>query len=122
MYDYGSARELHLDKAFAAMKLTTRGGKVPPHTVDGHTLLIDERYFKIERWPVKAKTRPPLIAPVPVVQMQFVVQGRIRISGEGFESFAVERNQLAVIPSSAPRWEVEGDEATEIIRILPSAN
>jgi mannose-6-phosphate isomerase len=122
MYDYGSSRELHLEKAFAAMKLTTRGGKVPPRTVDAHTLLIDERYFRIERWPAGASTAQALTAPAQAVQMLFVVQGRTRISGDGFESFSVERNQLAVIPSSTPRWDLDGDEATEIIRILPAAN
>ncbi len=52
MYDYGSARELHLEKSFAAMRLKTRAGKVPPRPVDGHCVLIDERYFRIERWPL----------------------------------------------------------------------
>lgn len=122
MYDYGSSRELHLEKSFAAMRLTTRAGKVPARAVDGHSLLIDERYFRIERWPIRAGTAPALIGPAPVVQMLFVVDGRIRVSGDSFESFSVERNQLAVIPSSAPRWTLGGDDSTEIVRILPAAD
>src|SRR5579875_3887342 len=47
LYDYGSPRELHLEKSFAAMRLSTRAGKVPPLAVDAHTVLIDERYFRI---------------------------------------------------------------------------
>jgi mannose-6-phosphate isomerase len=120
MYDYGSSRELHLEKAFAAMKLNTRGGKVPPRALDGHTLLIDERYFRIEHWPVGAKTAPAFTSAAPLVQMLFVVHGRIRIAGHGFESFTLERNQLAVIPSSTPCWDLDGDQATDIIRILPA--
>jgi hypothetical protein len=54
--------------------------------------------------------------------MLFVMQGNLRISGDGFEPFTVERNQLAVIPSASPRWTLAGDEATEIIRILPAAD
>jgi mannose-6-phosphate isomerase len=127
MYDYGSSRELHLEKSFAAMRLTTRAGKVPARAVDGHSLLIDERYFRIERWTIRAGTAPTLIGPAligpaPVVQMLFVVAGRIRVSGDNFESFSVERNQLAVIPSSAPRWTLGGDDSTEIVRILPAAD
>ena len=122
MYDYGSSRELHLEKAFAAMHLVTSAGIVPPRAVDGHSVLIDERYFRIEKWPMRAGAGAALVAPAPVVQMLFVMQGNLRISGDGFEPFTVERNQLAVIPSSSPRWTLAGDEATEIIRILPAAD
>ena len=120
MYDYGSARELHLEKSFAAMRLKTAAGKVAPQTVDGHTLLIDERYFRIERWPIRPGTALALLDPLPVVQMLFVTEGRLRISGEGFTPFAVERNQIAVIPASTPRWTLVSEEPTEVIRILPS--
>jgi mannose-6-phosphate isomerase len=122
MYDYGSSRELHLEKAFAAMHLVTSAGIVPPRAVDGHSVLIDERYFRIEKWPMRAGAGAALVAPAPVVQMLFVMQGNLRISGDGFEPFTVERNQLAVIPSASPRWTLAGDEATEIIRILPAAD
>lgn len=122
MYDYGSGRQLHLEKAFAAMKLTTRAGKVPPRVVDGHTVLIDEKYFRIERWPFGTGTASSLAASSRVVQMLFITKGRIQISGEGFETFAVERNQIAVIPSSSSRWSLADDESPEIIRILPAAD
>jgi len=122
MYDYGSARELHLQKSLAAMRLTTRAAKVPPRTLDGYTLLIDERYFRIERWPAGASTALALTAPAQGIQILFVVQGRIRISADGFESFSVERNQLAVIPSSTPCWDLDCDQAAGIVRILPAAN
>jgi mannose-6-phosphate isomerase len=122
MYDYGSARELHLEKSFAAMRLTTRAGKVPPQSVDGHTLLIDEHYFRIERWPIQAGTEPSLVSPSDFVQALFVSQGSVRISGDGFESFTVERNQLTVIPSTSARWSLFVDNLTQIIRILPKAD
>jgi len=122
MYDYGSARELHLEKSFAAMRLKTRAGKVAPLAVNGHSLLIEERYFRIERWPLGADPSPALTVPSPVVQMLFVAAGSIRISAEGFEPFAVERNQLAVIPAAAPAWTLRGGNSTEVIRIVPAAD
>lgn len=127
MYDYGSARELHLEKSYAAMRLATRAGKVTPRTIDGHSLLIDEKYFRIERWPIRVGTGASLVTPVSVVQMLFVAEGRIRISGisfdgQAFEPFFVERNQLAVIPASTARWTLSADGATEIIRILPAGS
>jgi mannose-6-phosphate isomerase len=120
LYDYGSGRELHLEKSFAAMRLTTRAGKVAPRVADGHSILIDERYFRVERWPLEADTAMALIAPQPVVQMLFVQQGQLRIAGDGFEAFDVERNQLAVIPSCTARWTLSGGGITEVIRILPA--
>jgi mannose-6-phosphate isomerase len=122
MYDYGSARELHLEKSFAAMRLTTRAGRVAPQPVDGHTLLIDERYFRIERWPIQVGTEPSLVSPSEFVQALFVSQGAVSISGEGFEAFTVRRNQLAVIPSSGMPWSLSADNLTQIIRILPKAD
>jgi mannose-6-phosphate isomerase len=125
LYDYGSPRELHLEKSFAAMHMETRAGKVTPKTVDGHSVLIDERYFRIERWPIRPGTAASLVTPVRVVQMLFVVEGRVKISGltpdgKPFEPFSVERNQIAVIPASTARWTLAVDGPAEIIRILPA--
>ena len=127
MYDYGSKRELHLEKALAAMRLVTRAGKVPPRPVNGHSILIDEKYFRMERWPIRVGTGASLVTPAQVVQMLFVAEGRIRISGisfdgQTFEAFFVERNQLAVIPASTARWTLATDGPTEIIRILPGTD
>jgi mannose-6-phosphate isomerase len=127
MYDYGSQRELHLEKAFAAMRLETRAGKVTPRSVNGHSVLIEEKYFRVERWTVGVGTGASLVTPAQVVQVLFVTDGRIRISGisfegQSFEPFFVERNQLAVIPASTARWTLGVEGETEIIRILPVAS
>lgn len=120
LYDYGRPRELHLEKSFAAMRLATRAGKIPPQSVNGHSILIDEQYFRVERWSVGPESAPSLGAPVPVVQMLFVVEGRMRISGADFEAFTVDRNQVAVIPACPSRWSPGIEGAAEVIRILPS--
>lgn len=122
LYDYGRPRELHLEKSFAAMHLATRAGKVPPRPMNGHKILIDERYFRVELWPLRAGTAPSLVAPVQVVQMLFVAEGRLKISGPSFEPFTVERNQLAVVPAAAPPWTLATDGSTEVIRILPPSD
>jgi mannose-6-phosphate isomerase len=122
MYDYGSARELHLEKAFAAMHLQTRAGRIPARPVNGHSVLLDEKYFRIERWPLEAGPAPQLTASSPVVEILFVAGGGIRISGDGFESFAVDRNQLAVIPAASPAWTLCSETSAEVIRIVPAAD
>lgn len=119
MYDYGRPRELHLEKSFAAMRLQTRAGKVEPRRIDSHTVLIDERYFRVERWPLRPGAGSGLTAPAWTVQMLFVADGRIRIAGRSFESFIVDRNQLAVIPAATEQWTLSTDGPSDIIRILP---
>ena len=122
MYDYGSARELHLEKAMAAMQLKTRAGKVPAQKADNHCILIEEQYFHIERWPVTAETAASIARPAAGVQMLFVQTGRIRIAGDGFESFLVEQNQLAIIPAGAVHWTFASEGPAELIRIVPAWN
>lgn len=120
LYDYGRPRELHLEKSFAAMRLETRAGKVPPRRVDGHSVLIDERYFRVERWPLQPATAAQLTAPAFTVQMLFVAEGRLRIAGRGFDPFVVDRNQLLVIPAATDPWTLSMEGPTEVIRILPA--
>ena len=122
MYDYGRPRELHLEKSLEAMRIKTRAGKIPPRSVDGHTVLIDETYFEIERWTLPAGDAPAnLSANTGAVQILFVSSGEICISADAAESFAVSRCQLAVVPALATGVRIGVESAAEIIRILPKA-
>lgn len=124
MYDYGRARELHLEKSFEAMRLKTRAGKIPPHAVNGHSVLIDEKYFEIERWPLApdhaaAKNSSAIVASTGGVQILFVADGKIRISAEEGDSFPVNRCELAVIPASSRNVRVEAESPATVVRIQP---
>lgn len=116
---------LHLDKSFEAMRLRTRAGKVAPRTVNGHSVLIDERYFEIERWAVDpAKTPPGLTANSGGLQVLFVAEGKISITADGGESFSVNRCELAVIPATSRNVRVVADVgagSATVIRIQPRA-
>lgn len=118
MYDYGRPRELHLEKSFEAMRLQTRAGKIPPHKRNGHSVLIDEKYFEIERWDVKGAA--DALAPTTgVVQILFVIDGSLSITAEGAEPFVVDRCQLAVIPASAQGVHIEAESTAAVVRIVP---
>jgi mannose-6-phosphate isomerase len=122
MYDYGRPRELHLEKSLEALRLTTRGGKIPPHTVNGHSLLIDERYFEIERWDLPAGEAPAgLSVNTGAVQILFVASGSICISADAGENIQVERCQLAVIPALTSGVRIGVESPAEVIRVLPKA-
>jgi mannose-6-phosphate isomerase len=122
MYDYGRPRELHLEKSLEAMRLKTPAGKVPPRKENGHTVLIDEKYFEIERWTFKAgDDAGGLVASTGGLQIFFVADGAVRVSGDGGEAFTVGRCELAVVPASTSGIKIEVESPAEVIRILPSA-
>jgi mannose-6-phosphate isomerase len=120
MYDYGRPRELHLEKSLEAMRLKTRAGKIPPHKENGHAVLLDEKYFKIERWTIPSPgDASDIVASTGGVQMLFVAEGAIRISDAGGQPFLVNRCELAVIPATAREVHLAVDASAEVIRILP---
>ncbi len=122
MYDYGRPRELHLEKSFEAMRLQTSAGKVAPRNENGHQVLIDEKYFRVERWNLAVGVKAEaLTQPQPYVQMIFVAEGAVTISGDGFDPFVVERCQLAVIPAASGPWSIQPKGAAEIMRIVPQS-
>ena len=122
MYDYGRPRELHLEKSLEAMRLKTRAGKMPARRVNGHEVLIDEKYFEIERWPLsRGEASEALAAPTGAVQIFFVAEGSVRIFADGAEPVRVERRELAVVPAASKGVRFCVDAPSEVIRIVPKA-
>ena len=117
MYDYGRPRELHLDKSIEAMRLSTDAGKKIPRNANGHSVLIDQKYFRVERW--KDTLPSAENAAADVVQMLFVAEGKLTIAGQGFDPFSLDRCQVAVIPAGAQDWSVTAEAGADIVRILP---
>lgn len=122
MYDYGRPRELHLEKSLEAMRLKTRAGKVSSRQVNGHRVLIDEKYFEIECWPlIQGEAPAELAAPTGAVQIFFVAEGSVRIFSEGGEPVPVARRELAVVPAASKGVRFCTDAPSEVIRIVPKA-
>jgi len=122
MYDYGRPRELHLEKSLEAMRIKTRAGKIPPRRVNGHSVLIDETYFEIERWPLTPGEAPETLAvPTGAVQIFFVAEGSVRIFAEGGEPVPVTGRELAVVPAASGSICFCVDVPSEVIRIVPKA-
>jgi mannose-6-phosphate isomerase len=122
MYDYGRPRPLHLDKSLEAMRLKTRAGKIPPRSVNNHSVLLDEKYFEIERWPLAPENNTSgVTAGTGGLQILFVAEGKILVSADGGETFPVNRCELAIIPACSRNVRVEVDSAASVIRIQPRA-
>jgi len=121
LYDYGRPRELHLEKGLEAIRSDTRAGRVAPRQEGNHTLLINERYFRVDRFVVEGAISSDALAQDHKKQLQilFVADGAATVSGEGFDSFPLSRCQVAVIPASAGAWELESKGKLELIRMIP---
>jgi mannose-6-phosphate isomerase len=126
LYDYGRPRELHVDKSLRAMRLETAAGKIRPRYEENHTVLVDERYFRVERWTLAGEADAARLTAAcnnantdgRSAALLFVTEGRVTIGGEG-ESFGLGRCELAVLPASACEVTIEAEQAAEVIRILP---
>jgi mannose-6-phosphate isomerase len=127
LYDYGRPRELHVDKSLRAMRLETAAGKIRPRLDNGHTVLVDEQYFRVERWPLKGAAQSAKLMAAcnnantdgRKAALFFVTQGVVRIGGEGCETFTLGRCELALVPASANGVTIEPVDSAEVVRILP---
>ena len=54
LYDYGRPRELHLAAGLAVSKQQTRAGKVAPQSIPNGTRLLQEQYFTVDSFTMKA--------------------------------------------------------------------
>jgi mannose-6-phosphate isomerase len=122
MYDYGRPRELHIEKALEATRLSTRAGKVPAQKLADRTVLIDVEYFCVERIPVAGKRASRTLAgerePAHGLAYLFAAAGSARLSGEGFE-IVIPLRGIAAIPASSPLFTVEDLGGLDLIRISP---
>jgi mannose-6-phosphate isomerase len=131
MYDYGRGRELHLQKSFEAMRLTTDAGLVAPTSEGNRTTLIDARYFRVDRFELggdgqsgsnpgaNAGAALALETGEPTPAILFVADGETTIHGDGFDSFPLSKCQLAVVPAFSAPWSLDVTGAAEIMRIIP---
>lgn len=126
MYDYGRPRELHIEKAIEATKLTTRAGKVDVHELPDRVVLIDTEYFRVERIKVEGGLKDTQLSqpgePAGLAYV-FAMGGTGRISGKGFEAFDLPAHSIAALPAAAPEFRLEcsdeNGDRLEIIRIVP---
>jgi mannose-6-phosphate isomerase len=127
LYDYGRPRELHVDKSLEAMRLETAAGKIVPVDEDSRTVLVDEQYFRVERWKLDGSGRVEKFNSCcnasgvdgKTASLLFVSHGELVVQGPGFEPFTLQRSELAIIPASSPGWHVQPVDSTEVMRILP---
>ena len=127
LYDYGRPRELHVEKSLQAMRLHTAAGKVRPWQDEDHTVLVDEQYFRVERWTLDTAAHAAKLSLASnsasldrkAAALLFVSQGAVTLEGDDFEPFTLGRCELAVLPATAPTFTIVPVDTAEVMRILP---
>ncbi len=121
LYDYGRPRELHVEASLEAMRMHTGAGKVERKPGGrGETVLVDEKYFRMEQWDGDAAGLSAAAVAEPGPQLLFVAGGTLRIEPRAigdFEPFTLGRCELAVVPAETTGWEARGE--AEVMRIVP---
>ncbi|MHB8302330.1 MAG: type I phosphomannose isomerase catalytic subunit [Acidobacteriaceae bacterium] len=126
LYDYGRPRELHLEHGMQAVRLQTDAGKVGPRTNGNKTLLIQSKYFRVDRYALlqtdvaEAFARKTRDGPgFGTVELVFVACGSGRLESKDAPPVQLHRGGLAVVPACVPEWSVTPSEPMEILRVLP---
>ncbi|GAA3767382.1 type I phosphomannose isomerase catalytic subunit [Terriglobus aquaticus] len=119
LYDYGRPRELHLDKGVAVSRAETRAGKVEPVLIANGERLIEEQYFTVDRFVLRAGETLRLEDAVGRPHCFTTLQGNGIVSSEagaGTLRFA----GATVVPASAGAVTVEAMEDLVVVRSMPS--
>ncbi len=124
LYDYGRPRELHVEKALEAIKLTTGAAKIAPKVLGDRTILVDAEYFRVERLAVNSSRSSASLRggaePKAGLAYLFAAAGSGRIAGTGFGTIILPARGIAAVPAASPAFTVEDAGGLDLIRITPN--
>jgi hypothetical protein len=90
------------------------------------TVLVDEKYFCVERIPVDVSRTDASLAhegePLHWLAYLFAAagSGRIHSPGQGFEPVDLPPRGIVAIPAASPEFAIEDTGGLELIRITPN--
>jgi len=113
LYDYGRPRELHLEKGLQVIRTKTAAGKVAPKVVDRFVRLIEQRYFVVDRFDLKAGNEVRVAMDGPGCLVGLTGSGVVR-SGED----KVELKAAKAVVLMAGSFTVETDAGISFMRCV----
>src|SRR5260370_1092085 len=113
LYDYGRARELHLEKGLQVIKPKTAAGKVMPRVMDGFTRLIEQKYFVVDRFDFGEVTEASVSFDGPGCLVGLA--GRTVVSTSEGEA-VLNPGQAVVVPKGAGGGIVDTDTGVSVLR------
>jgi mannose-6-phosphate isomerase len=121
MFDYGRPRELHIEKSLEAMRLSTHAGKIEPSVLPDRTLLLDAKYFRIERIIVEPSITTAALREtdegIPRLSYLFAATGSGVITGS-FNQISLPTCGIVAVPALAPDFTVTSLGGLELIRMV----
>lgn len=126
LYDYGRPRELHIDRGLIATRLHTAAGKVTPKSEGARTILIEQKYFSVDRIEL-GPSAPFHCEPassdsqIGVPHTLVVVEGSAVLHTEGCEPVDLMAGRAVVVPAAISGYRMESAHAASVIRSQPPA-
>ncbi len=124
MYDYGRPRELHIEKALEATRLTTQAGKVQPEVLGDRTVLIDTEYFCVEQIKVDGERNGRSLRAASRsasgLAFLFAASGAGRITGRQFDPIDLPPRAMVAVPATSPEFALEDMGGLDLIRMTPN--
>ena len=121
MFDYGRPRELHIEKSLEAMRLTTHAGKVGPRILPDRTILVDEKYFRVEKIVVEHSITGEALRAADEgtssLSYLFAAAGFASLTGN-FDDVSLPKCGIVAVPALAPDFTVASLGGLELIRII----
>ena len=118
LYDYGRPRELHLEAGLAVSKQNTRAGKVAPQAMANGTRLLQEQYFTVDSFTLKAGDTLTLSDAAGKPHCFTALYGDAEIvSGEARTQLPASHS--VVVPATCGQIVVKASLDVEIVRSMP---
>ncbi len=119
LYDYGRPRELHLQRGVEVSRAETRAGRVAPSEIEHGTRLIQEQYFTVDRFALRAGESLPLEDATGRPHCFTVLQGNGTVAatnGTGTLRYAA----ASIVPASAGVVTLKAMDDMVVVRSMPS--
>jgi mannose-6-phosphate isomerase len=104
------------------VKFSTAAGKVTPKVLADRTVLLDTKYFRIERMTVDRQRTSAALRGNDAVGLAylFAAAGSGKISGDGFDDVDLPARGIVAVPATAPEFVLEDAGGLELIRMVPN--
>ncbi len=118
LFDYGRPRELHLEQGVAVAMAETRAGKVQPRQAEHGTRLIQEQYFTVDRFALRAGETLALSDAAGKPHCLTTLEGSGALQHAG-ASTALRKAQANVVPASCGSVQLSATTDLVVVRSMP---
>ncbi|MBZ5566935.1 MAG: class I mannose-6-phosphate isomerase [Acidobacteriia bacterium] len=128
LYDYGRPRELHVQQGLAALKETTRAGKVEPQGDEDCPLLVDSPYFMVDRYRLRNDVKSASGCQLAgsnnekwswrTVEILVGLDGCGVVEAQGCQPVTFGRGDVVVIPAATDYYEIRAHWELEMLAMV----